>query len=203
MFTSKIEVGGIHVGNVTNPLPEDLRDFIDSAEHGVVFFSLGSNLKPSNMKDEKKRAIIGALTRLKQKIVWKWDDETLNPDESRFFIRKWLPQDDILAHPNVKLFVTHGGLLSTIEAISRGKPVVGIPIFGDQMVRKFFRVLIQFFHTNCFYFQSDEHGTNGAARLWHTNCVSRNDRRTFGRETESSSQRPKLRKKCCQNLQTI
>lgn len=146
-FISKIEVGGIHLENVTNPLPKDIQEFIDSAEHGVVLFSLGSNLKPSNMEEGKKRAIIGALSRLKQKVVWKWDDETLNPDESRFLIRKWLPQDDILAHPNVKLFVTHGGLLSTIEAISRGKPVVGIPIFGDQMVKKIFRILIQFSYT--------------------------------------------------------
>jgi glucuronosyltransferase len=37
-----------------------------------------------------------------------------------------------LAHPNVKLFMTHGGLLSIQEAAARGVPVAGIPIYADQ-----------------------------------------------------------------------
>ena len=39
---------------------------------------------------------------------------------------------NISAHPNMKLFVTHGGLLSFQEATLRGVPIVGIPFFGDQ-----------------------------------------------------------------------
>jgi glucuronosyltransferase len=135
-------------------LPEDIKTFIEGAEHGVVYFSLGGNLKPSKIKPEKQRDILAALSKLQQKIIWKWDDESLKLDEKKFLIRKWLPQDDILAHENVKLFITHGGLLSCTESILRGKPIVGIPIFGDQMV-KINQKLQQML--NCQF--TDEHGS--------------------------------------------
>lgn len=32
----------------------------------------------------------------------------------------------------MKAFISHAGILSTIEAIDAGKPVLAIPLFGDQ-----------------------------------------------------------------------
>lgn len=37
-----------------------------------------------------------------------------------------------LGHPNVKAFITHGGLLGTLEAMHCGIPMIVIPQFGDQ-----------------------------------------------------------------------
>lgn len=37
------------------------------------------------------------------------------------------------AHPNVKLFISHGGLLGSTEAVYEGVPILSIPMFGDQM----------------------------------------------------------------------
>lgn len=37
-----------------------------------------------------------------------------------------------IAHKNVKAVWTHGGLLSTHEAIWQGIPVIGMPFFMDQ-----------------------------------------------------------------------
>lgn len=47
-------------------------------------------------------------------------------------IRKWLPQNDILAHRNVVLFISHGGVFGSVESVWHGRPMLLIPFFGDQ-----------------------------------------------------------------------
>ncbi|XP_063703167.1 UDP-glycosyltransferase UGT5-like [Culicoides brevitarsis] len=132
MMSNMIEVGGMHVELKTKPLPKDMQDFIDSAEHGVIYFCLGSNVRPKYMHAEKKQAILRAFSKMKEKVIWKFDDDTLEYDKNKIYIAKWMPQNDILANPKVKVFITHGGLLGTTEAIVHGVPLVGIPIMADQ-----------------------------------------------------------------------
>ncbi|CAH2227175.1 jg14579 [Pararge aegeria aegeria] len=38
------------------------------------------------------------------------------------------------AHPNCVLFITHGGLLSIMETLNAGIPIIGMPFFADQYV---------------------------------------------------------------------
>jgi len=35
-------------------------------------------------------------------------------------------------HPNVKLFISHGGISGVYEAVDAGVPLLGFPIFYDQ-----------------------------------------------------------------------
>ena len=41
---------------------------------------------------------------------------------------------NFLEHKNTKAFVTHGGLMGTLESIYAGVAMVGIPLFGDQII---------------------------------------------------------------------
>ena len=47
-------------------------------------------------------------------------------------ISSWLPQTSLLAHDNVKVFITHGGAGSVQETICHKTPIVGVPFGGDQ-----------------------------------------------------------------------
>lgn len=46
----------------------------------------------------------------------------------------------VIAHPKVLLFISHAGMMSVIETIHCGKPMVAIPIFGDQLFNANFLV---------------------------------------------------------------
>lgn len=45
---------------------------------------------------------------------------------------KWINQNDILAHPNIHVFIIQGGSLSLAESIWHGVPIIGIPLIVDQ-----------------------------------------------------------------------
>ncbi|EDW66951.1 UDP-glycosyltransferase UGT5 [Drosophila virilis] len=129
-----IEVGGMHINRKSQSLPQNIEEFIKGAKHGVIYFSLGSNLRSSDLPLEKREAFVETFRNLKQRVLWKFEEPNLPGKPDNVFISDWFPQDDILAHENVILFITHGGLLSTTESIFHGKPVLGIPFFGDQFM---------------------------------------------------------------------
>jgi len=47
-------------------------------------------------------------------------------------VAPWIPQNSLLAHPNVKAFLTHGGVNSVYQAVYHGVPILGCPFFADQ-----------------------------------------------------------------------
>lgn len=94
-----IEIGGFHVKN-HKPLPEDLKTFLDEAKDGVVYFSLGSNVKSNLLPQDKIRGIMKAFSKLKVKVLWKFEDDELPGKPPNVRIEKWLPQPAVLGWQN-------------------------------------------------------------------------------------------------------
>ncbi|CAH0678011.1 unnamed protein product [Spodoptera exigua] len=126
-------IGGYHIDEEVKPMSADLKKIMDNAKHGVVYFSMGSNLKSKDMPEELKKSLLKMFGTLKQTVLWKFEEKMENLP-ANVHILDWAPQQAILSHPNLAVFVTHGGLLSTTESVHFGIPIIGIPVFADQFL---------------------------------------------------------------------
>ncbi|KAK5648755.1 hypothetical protein RI129_003647 [Pyrocoelia pectoralis] len=125
-----IPAGGLHIESV-KPLPNDLKTIVDNAKEGLIIFTLGSHLRSDHMSISKRTTILNAFAKLPQTIFWKFESE-IDDLPKNVIVRKWLPQNDILGNSKTKLLITHGGGLSTQEAMNHGIPVIAIPFNTDQ-----------------------------------------------------------------------
>lgn len=69
---------------------------LDTAEHGVIYISWGSMVKADTLSVEAREGILRALGKFKQRVIWKYENETLPNQPSNVIIRKWMPQREIL-----------------------------------------------------------------------------------------------------------
>ncbi|XP_063705569.1 UDP-glycosyltransferase UGT4-like [Culicoides brevitarsis] len=132
LLPSVIEVGGLQIKETPSPLPDDIQKFIESSKDGVVLVSFGTNFRSIDLQQEKLSILMKSFSKLEQKVIWKFENETLPNLPKNVLIKTWLPQDDILAHPNTKAFVTHCGISSYNEALFHAVPIVAIPFVSDQ-----------------------------------------------------------------------
>ncbi|KAI7815632.1 UDP-glucuronosyltransferase [Rhyzopertha dominica] len=106
LFPNIIEIAGFHI--VPEKLPDDVQTFLDEAAEGAILFSMGSNVRSKDFSDEKKHEILAAFSKLRQRVLWKFEDDELPGRPNNLKISKWLPQRAVLV------------------------PIICIPIFADQ-----------------------------------------------------------------------
>ncbi|KAK5649357.1 hypothetical protein RI129_000386 [Pyrocoelia pectoralis] len=99
----------------------------------AIYQSLGSNVKSKHLSDDTRLEILETFKELPYTVLWKFENENLPNISENVIISKWFPQQDVLRHPNVKLFITQGGLQSLEETIFSHVPIIGIPVMADQM----------------------------------------------------------------------
>ncbi|XP_042182685.1 UDP-glucuronosyltransferase-like isoform X2 [Oncorhynchus tshawytscha] len=130
LMPNMVMIGGMNFEE-PNELPEDLQEFVDeSGEDGFVVFTLGSLV--SQMPEERAKQFFDAFSRIPQRVVWRYTGVVPENAPANVRVMKWLPQNDLLGHPKVKAFITHGGTHGIYEGICNGVPMVMLPLFGDQ-----------------------------------------------------------------------
>lgn len=83
-----VPIAGFHI-KPRPTLPEAVKQFLDSATDGVIYFSLGSNIKTIWLNEPKLKVLLAALGSLKQKVLFKWENATLPNRPKNVMISKW------------------------------------------------------------------------------------------------------------------
>ncbi|KAK5640239.1 hypothetical protein RI129_011050 [Pyrocoelia pectoralis] len=116
--------GALHI-KPPQPLPQTVESFIESSPNGIIYVSLES------ISSKTLNIIQKSLEEVPYNSIMRYDGNLVS-DTGKLLVDQWTPQQDILRHRGVKLFITHGGAQSVEEAIYFKVPMLMLPTHSDQ-----------------------------------------------------------------------
>ncbi|XP_011501450.1 PREDICTED: UDP-glucuronosyltransferase 2C1-like [Ceratosolen solmsi marchali] len=122
-----VNVACIHCRPAMKLSPE-METFLN---RGFIFVSMGSSVKASGMPEALRNSFVAVFSTLPYNVVWKWEGGNVGDLPSNVRTAAWWPQQELLGHPKLRAFVSHGGLLSLHEAAYHGSPTLVLPVFCD------------------------------------------------------------------------
>jgi UDP:flavonoid glycosyltransferase YjiC (YdhE family) len=138
----QVKLVGSLLAEDAKKLPNEFQAWMDAATEGVVVVSTGTTI---TVPEEDLKKTYQALSKLPFKVLWKEKKINGLPDKlaPNVRIESWIPQNDILAHPNTRgiyinivvttlVFLTHCGMNGMMESCYQGVPMVGLPRMADQ-----------------------------------------------------------------------
>ncbi|CAA3029844.1 7-deoxyloganetin glucosyltransferase-like [Olea europaea subsp. europaea] len=111
------------------------------AQNSIIYVNYGS---VTTISDQHLKEFAWGLANSKHPFLWivrpdiaMGESATLPRDfleetKNRGLLMSWCPQDQVLSHPSVGVFLTHCGWNSTLESISAGVPMICWPFFAEQ-----------------------------------------------------------------------
>ncbi|XP_065368813.1 UDP-glucosyltransferase 2-like [Calliphora vicina] len=130
-----IEVAGLHIEENLQNLPLNVQRFLDDSPQGVIYLCLGVSADMFNLNPNNSQSFVQTFKDLNYNVIWHNNYMPSEGYKYKNILQVFnVSQYSMLAHPNIKLFITNGELISIIEAVYYGKPILGIPMFADQHV---------------------------------------------------------------------
>ncbi|XP_033210442.1 UDP-glucuronosyltransferase-like [Belonocnema kinseyi] len=131
-----IEVAGIHIEEDNSTLNMDLKRWMDESKSGVVYISFGTVVPIESLSKTTLLGMYNSFSKIApiRVLIKAAEGENLPlglPKNVKTMT--WIPQIAVLKHNNTRLFMTHGGVHGVQEAVYFGIPVIGVPLFFDQM----------------------------------------------------------------------
>ncbi|ODM72120.1 UDP-glucuronosyltransferase 1-5, partial [Orchesella cincta] len=111
----------------------NLQDFINKGKNGFIYVSFGTIAEFTKFDPDIRQAIINAVYNFPDiQFIWKSTFPIQEKLPENVIVQKWFPQKDILAHPKIITFITHGGLGGIYESILSKVPMICFPVFAEQ-----------------------------------------------------------------------
>lgn len=95
MVPNMVQIGGYHL-EPPKALPGDIQKFMDEAKDGVIYFSMGTNIESSSFDEDTKAFLLRTFGKLKERVLWKWDEQIIEGKSENVWIQKFFPQRDVL-----------------------------------------------------------------------------------------------------------
>ena len=130
------------------PLSQDVEMFLQSSPDPAILVSFGTLF--DYVPEFLAREFCDAFRQIRYQVLWKLKNESHCSNVKNVKIMDWIPQNDLLAHDKVRLFITHGGFNSMTETVYHAKPVIVFPMFADQPNTAAFVVSRKVGHSNVF-----------------------------------------------------
>lgn len=133
VLPSHFLVGGVHLKPPReSKLEPSVQQFLDEADQGAIYISFGSHVQSSKLPARVLEALIENFRKLPHRVLWKYEEDSMANKPDNVKLVKWVAQTDVLAHPNVVLFINHGGVFGTQESTYYGVPMLSVPFYADQ-----------------------------------------------------------------------
>ncbi|KAK9761877.1 hypothetical protein K7432_012893 [Basidiobolus ranarum] len=169
----KRSVSANNISNTENGSEEEqCLNWLDTQEEGsVIYISFGS---VAVLSEPQIHHLAQALLSTNRRFLWvlrqpegctsSLPENFLKDTKEQGLIVSWSPQPKVLAHRAVRVFLTHCGWGSSIEAISLGKPLIAWPCFAEQKLNT--RFLVDGLHV-AIEVEKDENGIADATVISH------------------------------------